>query len=94
MDERLSRLDYIAVVLDFIRSPNDPERSLEALKDRVTSDGRHKDSASWILGNKAFQDWSQKFCTVEPSSSATSCAVFKPILWISGSYGVGKTTVV
>ena len=94
MEEKLSRLGDIAKVLDLIKSADGPELSLEALSDRATSEGRHKDSASWILDNQTFKAWSQKFYSLEPSVSTTSDVMSKRVLWVSGSYGVGKTTIV
>lgn len=94
MEEALSRLEHIAKVLDLIKSADDLEQSLEALSDRATSEGRHKDSASWILDNQAFKAWSPNFYSLEPSVSTTSDVMSKRVLWISGSYGVGKTTIV
>ena len=94
MEEKLSRLEYTGKVLDWIKSDDDPEQSWRALSDRITSEGRHNDSASWILKNQTFKAWSQNFDPFEPSVSTASDIVSKHVLWISGSYGVGKTTIV
>lgn len=94
MEEALSRLEHIAKVLDWIKSADDPEQSLEALNNRATSKGRHKDSASWILDSQIFKAWSQNFYPSDPSVSTISDVVSKRVLWVSGSYGVGKTTIV
>ena len=94
MEEKLSASDHITSVLSKIRSLDDPEESQGSLDDEATSEGRYNDSASWILDNQTFKLWSQNFDSLEPSTSTTSNTVSKPILWVSGSYGVGKTTVV
>ena len=94
MEEKISGFDHVTSVLGKIRRLDDPEESLRSLDDEATSVGRYKDSASWILDNQIFKLWSQKFDSLEPSISTTSDTMSKPILWVSGSYGVGKTTVV
>ncbi|KAF6221667.1 hypothetical protein HO133_001635 [Letharia lupina] len=94
MEEALSRQEHIAKVLDWIKKGDDPEQSLRALNDRATSEGRQKDSASWILDNQIFKAWSQNLYPPEPPVSTTSDVVSKRVLWVSGSYGVGKTTIV
>ena len=94
MEEKLSGFDHVTGVLGKIRNLDDPEESLRSLDDEATSVGRYKDSASWILDSQTFKLWSQKFDSLEPSISTNSDTVSKPILWVSGSYGVGKTTVV
>ncbi len=94
MEEALSRVEQIAKILDWIKSADDPEQSLEALNDRATSKGRYKESASWFLEDQIFKAWSQNFYPSESSVSTTSDVVTKRVLWVSGSYGVGKTTIV
>ena len=94
MEEKLSGLEHISKVLKWIKSDDDHEQSPKLLSDRTTSEGRHKDSASWILDNQTFKAWSQRFYSLEPSVSTVSAIVSKRVLWVSGSYGVGKTTIV
>lgn len=94
MDEILSRLEKVTEVLNWLKSADDHENSPRWLRNRVTSQGRHIDSASWILKDQSFEAWSKDFFPVKPSVSTTSDLKPKPVLWVSGSYGVGKTTIV
>ena len=91
IEEKLSCLELVGDVLGWIKSKDDPEQSLKGLSKRTTSEGRHKDSASWILDDQTFKAWSQNFYPCQPSVSDIPS---KRVLWLSGSYGVGKTTIV
>ena len=94
LEEKVMGLEHGTEFLGKIRSSNDHEESLKALGRRVTSEGRFKDSASWILSNQTFKSWSQQFDPLAPSGSTNSDAVPKRVLWINGTYGTGKTTIV
>ena len=94
LEEKVARLEHGTEVLSKIKRSDDHEESLKALGRRVTSEGRHNDSASWILTNPTFKNWSQNFYLFEPFGSISSNAVPKRVLWINGTYGTGKTTIV
>ncbi len=84
-----SRVEQIAKVSTGSRVPMTPNNPW-----RATSEGRYKESASWVLDDQIFKAWSQNFYPSESSASTTSDVVTRRVLWVSGSYGVGKTTIV
>jgi len=92
LEETLIRHDYTTKFLDWIKDDNDPEESMAALTDRITSEGRHRSAAEWFLGNDAFRSWSKGFNDCALGEAHMNIAP-KRVLWVSGTYGTGKTTI-
>jgi hypothetical protein len=93
LEETLIRHDYTTKFLDWIKNDNDPEESMAALTDRITSEGRHGSAAKWFLGNEAFSSWSKGFTDRALGKTHMNIGP-KRVLWVSGTYGTGKTTIV
>jgi hypothetical protein len=89
VDEKLAKRKHVVEVLKKIPKEDDPEIGLDALKRKITPDGRYADCAKWFLESTEFQAWSQGFQTLRDPDLE-----FKPVLWIRGPYGTGKTTLV
>ncbi|KAJ4347238.1 uncharacterized protein N0V89_011177 [Didymosphaeria variabile] len=118
LEETLIRHDYTTKFLDWIKNEDDPEESVVALTDRITSEGRHDSAATWFLENQAYLAWSRDFVvralgeanteesddeesdTGEVDTGKTASGGLdtqhrpRCVLWISGTYGTGKTTIV
>lgn len=88
IEDKLTLDKAIAEILNWIKQDGDPEKSLREIGVRVTSDGRYQNCAQWILSRPEFQDWSKGWYLLEDRRAS------KRVLWINGSYGTGKTTIV
>lgn len=94
MEEALSQDDNVGVVLEeILRKVDDREPSSEALSDQVTSEGRYKEAASWFIESPVFRKWSCHFYPFDNTDGTEFEDVPKRVLWVSGTYGTGKTTV-
>ncbi|KAL1595121.1 hypothetical protein SLS60_009808 [Paraconiothyrium brasiliense] len=118
LEEALIKHDYTTKFLDWIKNEDDPEESLVALTDRITSEGRHDSAATWFLEDQAYLAWSRDFVVralgeanndesddeeidageidTRKTTSGELDTQHRPkcVLWISGTYGTGKTTIV
>jgi hypothetical protein len=88
VDEKLTKRKHVVDILKWVRRDDDPEIGLDALKRKITPDGRYIDCAKWFLESREFQAWSQGFQTLRDPDLE-----FRPVLWIRGPYGTGKTTL-
>lgn len=87
MEERLASEKGIAEVLEWIKKKDDPEEPLRKIGSKVTSEGRYPNCAQWILRSNEFQNWSRRWFPQEEKGLA------KRMIWVSGPYGTGKTTI-
>ena len=71
----------------WIKKDGDPEPRLDTIKRRVMPDGRYEDAAHWFLDGLEFRAWCDSFLGLEYSPAA------KRVLWLRGTYGTGKTTL-
>jgi hypothetical protein len=88
MEDKLTSDKDIAEILNWIKQDGDPEKSLREIGNKVTSQERYQNCAQWILSRPEFQDWSKGWYPLENQGAS------KPVIWINGPYGTGKTTIV
>ena len=88
MEETLASEKEIADMLEWLKKKGDPETPLMDIGSKVTSEGRYPSCAQWILRSNEFQDWSRRWFPQERQTSS------KRMIWVSGPYGTGKTTIV
>ena len=74
-------------VRKWIKKDDDPEPGLGTIRRRVMPDGKHEDAAQWFLDGPEFRAWCDTFLSSECSPAA------KRVLWLRGTYGTGKTTL-
>jgi hypothetical protein len=87
VEDTVATHGIVAEVLKWIRDQEDPEQPLGDIETKVTSDGRYKDSGQWFLGSKDFETWMNGFRLHDGENES------KRVLWLNGSYGTGKTTI-
>ena len=87
MEDKLSRDTDIVKVGKWIKKDGDPEPQLDIIKRRVMPDGEYKDAAQWFLDRPEFEAWCDGFLSPECRPAA------KRVLWLRGTYGTGKTTL-
>jgi hypothetical protein len=83
-EESIKKEERIARVLNAIKAENDPEPKEEIIENRVTTDGHYIGGTRWFLDSDQFAAW--RDATPDDPS-------FKPVLWLRGCYGTGKTTI-
>ena len=74
-------------VRKWIKKDGDPEPRLDTIRRRVMPDGKYEDAAHWFLDGPEFRAWCEPFLSSECSPAA------KRMLWLRGTYGTGKTTL-
>ena len=87
LEDKLSSATSVVKVRKWIKKDGDPEPQLEVIKRRVMPDGEYKDAAQWLLDGPAFEAWCDAFLSPECPPAA------KRVLWLRGTYGTGKTTL-
>lgn len=87
MEDRLLALKNTTEVRKWIQKDGDPEPGLDTIKARVMPDGRYENAAEWFLKRPEFQDWRDNFRNPKRTANA------KRVLWLQGTYGTGKTTL-
>jgi chromosomal replication initiation ATPase DnaA len=87
IEDRATAEEKFAKILQWIKKADDPEQTTEQIEEYVNQE-RYERSAEWFLGSTKFAAWSKAF--QNPRNPDDS----KHALWISGSYGTGKTTIV
>ena len=65
----------------------DPEPRIDTIRRRVMPDGKYKHAAQWFLDGPEFRAWCDNFLSSDCSPAA------KRVLWLRGTYGTGKTTL-
>ena len=71
----------------WIKKEGDPEPQLDVIKRRVMPDGEYENAAQWFLDGPEFEAWCDGFLSPECRPAA------KRVLWLRGTYGTGKTTL-
>lgn len=87
LEDELSADKNVVEVRKWIKKDGDPEPRLDTIRRRVMPDGRYEDAAHWFLDGPEFRAWCETFLSSEFSPAA------KRVLWLRGSYGTGKTTL-
>jgi hypothetical protein len=87
MEDKLTSDDACKKVLSWIHKDGDPELSLDSTFARASSQRLYCDFGQWLLDAAEFRGWSNAF------QNAQSEEAKKQALWISGSYGTGKSTL-
>jgi hypothetical protein len=87
LEDKLSADEAATKVLKWIKKEDDPEPTLGDIKLKVTSKGRYKSYGQWFLDAPEYRDWSMGRQALEAEYEP------KRALWIRGSYGTGKTTM-
>ena len=87
LEDKLSNDKHNVKVQKWIKMNSDPEPQLDTIKRRVMPDGKYEDVAQWFLGTTQFKAWCDTIRTPERPPAA------KPVLWLRGTYGTGKTTL-
>ena len=87
LEDKLSTDKHSVEVRKWIKKEGDPEPQIETIKRRVMPDGNYEDAAQWFLDTSQFKAWCDNFRKPECPLTA------KRVLWLRGSYGTGKTTV-
>ncbi|KAL8786151.1 MAG: hypothetical protein Q9195_008330 [Heterodermia aff. obscurata] len=73
--------------LEWLRKDGDPEPTLASIKSTVTTDDYYQLTGNWLLSGPEFTTWAETF---EPTATQS---IAKRVLWLRGSYGTGKTTL-
>jgi hypothetical protein len=89
IEDKLVAEAHVSKVLKWIKKEGDPELGLEDIRIKVTRNGRYDRSAQWFFDEPEFQAWSSRFQTTKSQHPAES----KSTLWVNGTYGTGKTTL-
>ncbi|KAI9695434.1 MAG: hypothetical protein M1820_008619 [Bogoriella megaspora] len=89
LEETLAGDAYVAKVLDWIKEEDDPEPGLKDIRLKSTSGGRYERPAQWFFDRPEFQAWSNNFQTMKSQHHVDSWRT----MWIHGTYGTGKTTL-
>ena len=87
LEDRLSADEHIVKVRKWIRKANDPEPQIDTIMRRVMPDEKYEDAAQWFLDLPQFDSWCDTFLSSECPPAA------KRVLWLRGTYGTGKTTL-
>lgn len=87
LEDQLLLDDNTVKVRKWIKKDEDPEPGLDTIKRRVMPNGQYGDAAQWFLNRPEFESWSNKF--LRPGRATNH----KRVLWIWGTYGTGKTTL-
>jgi hypothetical protein len=66
---------------------DDPEPGLDIISARVTTKGNYNDTAQWFRDSNDYCSWSDSFLDCEEGEKKA-----KPVLWLNGTSGTGKTT--
>lgn len=90
IEETLFAAANASKVLGWIKKDDDPELGLDDIRLKVTSDGRYENSMQWFFDGAEFQAWSNRLQIMKRQHPTAS----KRTLWINGTYGTGKTTLV
>lgn len=87
LEDKLSADKHNVEVQKWIKKDGDPEPQIGTIKRRVMPDGNYEDAAKWFLDTSQFRAWCDNFR--EPESPPAA----KRVLWVRGTYGTGKTTL-
>ena len=87
LEDKLSNDEHNVKVQKWMKKGSDPEPQLDTIKRRVMPDGKYEDAAQWFLGTTQFKAWCDTIQKPERPPAA------KPVLWLRGTYGTGKTTL-
>jgi hypothetical protein len=88
LDSLLSEVKETKEVRDWIKKDNDPEPELDEIEDKVTTEGQYKDAAKWFQNLSDYCSWRDSFLDrAENNNNA------KHVLWLNGTSGTGKTTI-
>ena len=88
LDFKLANLKETKEVRDWIKKDDDPEPELDEISANVMPDGHYQDAASWFLEQEKYLSWCSGFM-----DHADTAAYTKRVLWLSGTPGTGKTTI-
>ena len=87
LENKLLTDKTVVEVQKWIKKGSDPEPQIDTIKRRVMPDGKYKDAAQWFLATSQFKTWYDNFQKPESPPAA------KRVLWLRGTYGTGKTTL-
>ena len=87
LEDSLSTDKSTVEVQRWIKKDSDPEPRIDTIKRRVMPDGNYKGAAEWFLDSPEFDAWCATFLSPECPPAA------KRVLWLQGTYGTGKTTL-
>lgn len=87
LEKELESDKAIKEVLKWIKKEDDPEQPLEIIGDRVTSSGRFARAGQWVLDSATFREWEVNL------RKSTSDHDAKRVIWLHGTLGTGKTTI-
>ena len=93
INDREAAESKVAAALRWIRSSTDPETTPSNIEREITSDGRSKNYAQWFLDSNEYEAWFGAFCCRDDNDLQPEVPHSPRILWISGFYGMGKTTI-
>ncbi|PVI02512.1 hypothetical protein DM02DRAFT_701681 [Periconia macrospinosa] len=74
-------------ILDWVQGPENPEPSLDFIRESVLPDHRYDDTAEWFLNSAEYLEWRRSVLDIDSGQSS------KRVLWLCGPYGTGKTTI-
>lgn len=87
VEERVVHWDNAKRVRDWIKHKDDPEPAIDTIRDRVMPGGNYSSAGQWFLKRHKYKEWSRKFLSTKNTSDD------KRFLWLHGTYGSGKTTI-
>lgn len=94
MNDTIAADEKVAATLKWFKKYDHPETMLRNIEKEITSDGRSKDYAQWFLNSDEYKTWFEALCHHGDNDVQSQLRRPARILWITGSYGMGKTTLV
>lgn len=88
LDLQLTNVKETKEVRDWIKKDDDPEPELDEISANVMPDGHYQNAGSWFFENEQYVNWRTGFL-----HHADTAAQAKRVLWLNGTPGTGKTTI-
>ncbi|KAI4940386.1 hypothetical protein J4E86_011020 [Alternaria arbusti] len=93
MNDKIAADEKGAAALKWFKKKDDPEDALSKIEKEITSDGRSNQYAQWFLDSSQYKTWFEALRRQGDDDVQFQAPSSARILWISGPFGMGKTTL-
>jgi len=93
MNDKIAADEKGAAALKWFKKKDDPEDALSKIEKEITSNGRSNKYAQWFLNSSEYKTWFEALRRQGDDDVQFQAPNSARILWISGPFGMGKTTL-